>query len=71
MEPRFYAGQRVTVPESHGIRIAGTVAYVRMLGPDYREPACVSVVLDNRKGNPNYTGSTYLPAQVEPMTEDK
>lgn len=39
----------------------GLVAYVRMAGPDYREPAAYSVVLDHKANRPGYTG-TVIPA---------
>ncbi len=55
------AGDRVYTRDG-----AGTVAYVRMGPPDYSRPVAVSVVLDHCKGAPSYTGSIYLPSNVQP-----
>lgn len=55
----FCAGDRVWTPLGHG-----TVAYVRMAPPDYARPMAVSVVLDARRYEPGYSGSTFFAAQV-------
>lgn len=47
-------GDRVMTPGG-----AGGVAYVRMHPPNYMTPKDVCVVLDSRKSDINYTGTTY------------
>ena len=61
-------GDRVLTPLG-----PGTVAYVRMAPPDYREVEAVSVVLDGIRDRwPNYTGSTFPvdKVSVTPREED-
>jgi len=59
-------------PISRGDRVEangqpGTVAYVRLAPPTYREPAAVSVVLDARRDQPGYCGTIFPAGQVEPL----
>ena len=57
-------GQRVNTPVG-----AGTVAYVRMGGPNYSTPEAVSVRLD-KIDRPGYSGSMFPIDQVTVITAD-
>ena len=57
-------GDRVMTPGGKG-----GVASVRMGGPDYTKPLSVSVVLDSRKNDINYTGTTYPADKVFKIDE--
>lgn len=50
----FVKGERVMTPLG-----AGGVAYQRMKGPDYTEAEAVSVCLDSKKNNIDYTGTLF------------
>ena len=54
-------GDRVLTPYGRG-----TVAYVRMAAPDYREPEAVSVILDAKRGQLGYAGTIVPAASVSP-----
>ena len=43
----------------------GGVTYVRMAPPTFAEPAAVSVVLDSRRDDLNYTGTIFAALDVE------
>jgi hypothetical protein len=61
----FQQGDRVQTPLG-----PGTVAYVRMAPPDYREPDAVSVRLDSRAdAAPWYTGTIFAAHKVQPWQE--
>ncbi len=53
--PPFDTGTRVATPGGDG-----SVAYVRMSGPDSGDISSVSVVLDSKKNVRGYTGTIYL-----------
>ena len=58
----LHQGARVLSPGG-----PGTVAYVRMAGPSYTEPAAVSVIRDDKaEENPFYTGTIYPAAHLSP-----
>ena len=44
---------------------AGSVAYVRMAPPDCATPQAYSIVLDDRRGDLGYTGTTVLASELE------
>ncbi len=52
-------GERVSTP-----RGPGAVAYTRNGPPDYTTPVTVSVVLDARRTDPNYTGTIFHASDV-------
>lgn len=56
----FMQGDRVTTKLG-----PGSVAYVRMAPPTYSQPEAVSVVLDDRKRRPGYTGTIFAAAEVK------
>ena len=58
----FQQGQRVTTPLG-----AGHVAYQRMAPPDYRDAEVVSVVLDAKRVQPNYSGTIFPAELVTPV----
>lgn len=55
----FTKGERVETPLGRG-----NVAYQRMKGPTYSEAEAVSVVLDNRRNDYNYTGTMFAAIDV-------
>lgn len=55
-------GTRVVTPLG-----PGGVAYVRMAAPNYATPEAVSVVLDARRADPNYSGTIFPAADVRPV----
>lgn len=57
----FDRGDRVTTPLG-----PGTVAYQRMAPPTYSVPEAVSVVLDDRRLRPGYSGTIFPAAEVFP-----
>ncbi len=57
---------RVVTPDG-----TGTVLYVRMAPPDYREIAAVSVLLDGKAGKPGYSGTIYGADKVRHAAETR
>lgn len=55
----FHKGQRVNTPMG-----PGSVAYQTMEPPDYREVLSVSVILDSRRDNDNYSGTIFSAKKV-------
>lgn len=64
----FQTNETVNTPKGKG-----TIVYVRMLGPDYREPACYSVMLESKLKEsqnppfPFYNGTIFPADQVTPI----
>ena len=48
----------------------GSINYVRMAPPDYREPEVYSVFLDSQVLRPGYAGTVFLATEVLPVTAD-
>lgn len=55
----FYRGDRVKTPMG-----MGTVAYQRMAPPEFKQPAAVSIALDDRRNEPNYTGTVFRAEEI-------
>lgn len=58
----MHKGQRVNTPLG-----TGTVEYIRMSPPDYRNIQAVSVKLDSAKDRPGYVGTLFPPKDVKEM----
>jgi hypothetical protein len=66
----YRQGDRVKVRETGQ---TGSVCYVRLAPPDFREMAAVSVLLDDRledANRGNYHGTIFPAAAIEPQTFD-
>ncbi len=57
----FNQGQKVNTPKGTGI-----VVYIRMAPPDWNNPKAVSVFLDARRNDYNYSGTIFPAEQVKP-----
>lgn len=60
-EVTFQKGQKVITP-----RGSGTVAYQRMGGPNFSDAVAVSVVLDDKRYKPGYSGTMFNATDVQP-----
>ena len=61
----FDSGDRVMTTKG-----VGTIVYKRMLPPNYVEAATYSVLLDNKKDEPNYVGSLFIAYEVKELTDE-